>query len=67
MPNQHMFTLKMATAMFAETDNFQRLTQLIPKSRSFTFTVSLLNPTLSGMKILWYYYYKYLFIGNDYT
>jgi hypothetical protein len=32
MPNKYIFTLKMATAMFAETlSNFQNLLQLIPK------------------------------------
>jgi hypothetical protein len=32
MPNHHTFTLKMATAVFAETDNFQNLSWLNPKS-----------------------------------
>jgi hypothetical protein len=33
----NIFTLKMTTAVFAEMlDNFQHLTRLIPKSRSFT-------------------------------
>jgi hypothetical protein len=36
-PNHYRFTLKMATAMSAETmDNFQHSTQLIPESRSCT-------------------------------
>jgi hypothetical protein len=35
----NIFTLKIATAMFAETlDNFQHSTRLIPESRSFTFS-----------------------------
>jgi hypothetical protein len=34
MPNQHIFTLKMATAMFAEIlGNFQHLMQLISESQ----------------------------------
>jgi hypothetical protein len=38
--NQQKFTLKMATAMSAETlDNFQVSTWLIPESRSFTSSV----------------------------
>jgi hypothetical protein len=37
VPNQHVVTLKMATAVFAKTlDNFQHLMQLIPKSQSVT-------------------------------
>jgi hypothetical protein len=36
-PNHYTFTLKMATAMFAETlDNFQHSTRLIPEGRSCT-------------------------------
>jgi hypothetical protein len=38
MPIHYIFTLKMVTAMFAETlVNSQHLTQLIPKSQSCTF------------------------------
>jgi hypothetical protein len=34
-PSHHKFTLKMATAMFAETlDTFQHSTRLFPESRS---------------------------------
>jgi hypothetical protein len=46
MPSQHIFTLKMATAVFAETlDTFQRLVWLIPESQSFTlfFTLFMKN------------------------
>jgi hypothetical protein len=35
--NQHIFTLKMATAMFAKTDNFQHSTRLIPESRRLRY------------------------------
>jgi hypothetical protein len=36
-PNQYIFTLKMATAMFVETlDNFQHSSRLIPESRRCT-------------------------------
>jgi hypothetical protein len=42
--NMWKFTLKMATAMFAETlDNFQRLTRFIPESRSYTLKGRLLE------------------------
>jgi hypothetical protein len=37
MPNQYIFNLKLATAMFSETlDNIQRLMRLIPESQSLT-------------------------------
>jgi hypothetical protein len=35
-----LHTLKMATAFFAETDNFQHSTRLIPESRSRTLNSS---------------------------
>jgi hypothetical protein len=38
MPNHCIFTLKLATAMFAEMDNFQYSTQFIPESQRFTYT-----------------------------
>jgi hypothetical protein len=41
MHSQHIFTLKMATAMFAETvDNFKLSMWLIPESRSYTLNSS---------------------------
>jgi hypothetical protein len=33
-PNHYIFTLKMAIAMFAETDNFQHSTRFIPERQS---------------------------------
>jgi hypothetical protein len=45
-PNHYTFTLKMATAMFAETlDNFQYSTRLNPESRSYTFRKLHVFPT----------------------
>jgi hypothetical protein len=38
----HIFTLKMATAVFVETlDNFQHLTQLIPEAKVVNSEISL--------------------------
>jgi hypothetical protein len=35
MPSHYRFTLKMATAMFSEMDNFQHSTLLFPESQSY--------------------------------
>jgi hypothetical protein len=41
MPNHYTFTLKMATAMFAETlDDSRHLTQLIPETRSYALNLN---------------------------
>jgi hypothetical protein len=43
-PILHTFTLKIVTAMFAETsDNYQRSTRPIPENRSYTLNSSLKN------------------------
>jgi hypothetical protein len=49
LTNKYIFTLRMVTAMFAEmSDSSQYLTQLIPKSQSFTLNASHKIPELKN-------------------